>query len=94
MVKIKHEVTPLKGRFVIYENDVFAGEMTYSWAGEDFFIIDHTLVEEQFGGKGYGKQLVMSAVDFARERKVKILPLCTYAKRVFDTHRTISDVKR
>lgn len=94
MAKIEHEENSPKGRFVIYDNDEFAGEMTYSWAGEEFFIIDHTLVEEKFGGKGYGKQLVMSAVEFAREKNVKILPLCTYAKRVFDTHQSIADVKR
>jgi len=94
MVNIQHEETPPKGRFVIYENDEFAGEMTYSWAGNEFFIIDHTFVEEKFGGKGYGKQLVMSAVEFAREKNVKILPLCTYAKRVFDTEDGIADVKR
>ena len=94
MVKIEHEENIPKGRFVIYDNEEFAGEMTYSWAGEEFFIIDHTLVEEKFGGKGYGKQLVMSAVNFAREKNVKILPLCTYAKRVFDTEDEIADVKR
>lgn len=94
MVRIQHEENLPKGRFVIYENEDFAGEMTYSWAGEEFFIIDHTLVEEKFGGKGYARQLVMSAVDFAREKNVKILPLCTYAKRVFDTEDEIIDVKR
>lgn len=94
MVKIQHEKNLPKGRFVIYENEEFAGEMTYSWAGDEFFIIDHTLVEEKFGGKGYARQLVMSAVDFAREKNVKILPLCTYAKSVFEKDNTISDMKR
>lgn len=94
MVRIEHEENLPKGRFVIYENKEFAGEMTYSWAGDEFFIIDHTLVEEKFGGKGYGKQLVMNAVDFARDKNVRILPLCTYAKRVFDTEDEIADVKR
>jgi predicted GNAT family acetyltransferase len=94
MVRIDHEENPPKGRFVLFENEEFAGEMTYSWAGETFFIIDHTLVEEQFAGKGFGKKLVLSAVDFARVKNVKVLPLCTYAKRVFDTEESINDVMR
>lgn len=93
MTKITHEENTPKGRFVIYDNDEFVGEITYSWAGDKFFIIDHTLVEQRFGGKGYGKQLVMSAVEFARQKSVKILPLCTYAKLVFERDQSLNDIK-
>ncbi len=94
MASVKHTENLPKGTFTISENNEFAGEMTYSWAGDAFFIIDHTLVEEKFAGKGYGKQLVMAAVDYAREKKVKILPLCTYAKSVMDRDASTSDVRR
>ena len=47
-----------KGRWVIYENGGEAGEMTFTWAGDNKFIIDHTGVDEKYGGKGYGKQLL------------------------------------
>ena len=94
MSEIKHEENYPKGRFVIYEGDVFAGEMTYSWAGEAFFIIDHTLVEKQFEGRGVGKKLVMSGVEYARGKEVKILPLCVYAKRLFERDDSLIDVKR
>lgn len=93
MTKIIQEENTPKGRFIIHENEEFGGEMTYSWAGNQFFIIDHTLVEEKFGGKGFGKMLVMSAVDFAREKGAKILPLCPYAKHVFDRDNSLNDVK-
>lgn len=93
MTKIEREDNGKKGRFIIYENDEEAGEMTYTWAGENKFIIDHTGVEERFGGKGYGKQLVMKAIEFAREKKVKILPLCPYAKKVFDSNDSLNDVR-
>ena len=55
MTKIEREDNGKKGRFVIYENDEFAGEMTFTWAGKNKFIIDHTGVEEAFGGKGLEK---------------------------------------
>ena len=81
MVTFRHEEGQRRGKFVILENDIPAGEMTYVWAGTAKFIIDHTEVYEAFGGKGYGNQLVMKGVDYAREKEVKILPLCPYAKK-------------
>lgn len=93
MVKIEREEDQRKGRFAIYDEDKFAGEMTYTWAGTTKFIIDHTGIEEAFGGKGYGKMLVMKAVEFAREKGVKILPLCPFAKAEFDKNSSIADVR-
>ncbi len=92
MVKIEREDNGKKGRFVIYEDDEFAGEMTFTWAGKEKFIIDHTGVEEKFGGKGFAKQLVMAGVDYARKNDLKIIPLCPYAKSRFDKDKSIADV--
>lgn len=92
MVKIKREDNGKRGQFVIVENDELAGKMTYTWAGENKFIIDHTEVDENFGGKGYGKKLVMAAVEYARENDLKIIPLCPFAKKVFDRTEDIQDV--
>ena len=65
------------GRFVLFENDIFAGEMIYTWKGKTTFSIDHTTVDPNFGGKGYGKLLVIQAVEFAKENGFKIEPLCS-----------------
>lgn len=83
MVKIDREDDGKKGRFVISEDDVFAGEMTYTWAGDDKLIIDHTTVDKAFGGKGFGKKLVMAGIEFAREKNIKIIPLCPFVKASF-----------
>lgn len=80
------------GIFKALENDILAGEMTYIWAGENKFIIDHTEVIPDFEGKGIGKKLVMQAVEYARENKLKILPLCPFAKSVFERTKEIQDV--
>lgn len=50
-------------------------------------------MDEAFGGKGYGKQLVMKAVEFARKQEVKIIPLCPFAAKVFARDLEIGDVK-
>lgn len=92
MISIKQEDDGKKGRFVISENNEMAGEMTYTWVGKDKFIIDHTSVDDKFGGKGFAKILVQAGVDYARKNEVKIIPLCPYAKRRFDQDESIRDV--
>ncbi|MFC3198786.1 GNAT family N-acetyltransferase [Parapedobacter deserti] len=81
-----------KGRFRILIDGNEAGLMTYTWAGEGKFIIDHTEVYPDFSGQGVGKELVMAGVAFAQENDLKIIPLCTYAKRVFDRTPDIKDL--
>jgi predicted GNAT family acetyltransferase len=81
-----------KGYFKASEEGKEAGRMTYSWAGKERFIIDHTEVNPEFKGKNVGKKMLMTAVNFAREHKLKIIPLCPYAKSVFDKTPEIRDV--
>lgn len=81
-----------KGFFKAEENGVEAGKMFYSWAGENMLIIDHTDVNPEFGGRGVGKLLLMKLVDFVRENNIKVIPLCPFAKSVFDKTPEIKDV--
>ena len=69
-----------------------AGLMTYTWAGDTRFIIDHTEVEPDYNGKGVGKEIVLKAVDFARKNNLKIIPLCPFAKATFDKNPDLGDV--
>ncbi len=81
-----------KGGFVIEDGNELLAEMTYSKARENMIIIDHTEVSDKLRGQGAGKLLVMRAVEYARENKIKILPLCSFAKSVFDKTPEIGDV--
>ena len=92
VMEINHRKEENKGAFIATENGAKAGEMTYSKAGDTLIIIDHTEVDPAFGGQGVGKKMVLSAVDFARENNIKILPLCPFAKAAFDKDATIQDV--
>ncbi|OTG76479.1 GNAT family N-acetyltransferase [Acinetobacter sp. ANC 5054] len=83
-----------KGAFFIEQEGDRLAEMTYSWAGDDKFIIDHTDVSDSLRGQGVGRHLLDAAVNFAREKHVKIIPLCPYAKSVFDKDPIIHDVLR
>lgn len=91
-MNVIHEQFETKGAFVALDQDTKAGEMTYSKAGDTLIIIDHTEVDPAFGGQGVGKKMVLAAVDFAREKGIKILPLCPFAKAAFDKDTTIQDV--
>lgn len=81
-----------KGLFFIEQDNALVAEMTYVWAGSDRIIIDHTEVSPLLKGKGAGKLLVMKAVEYARLKGIKILPLCPFAKSVFDKTIEIKDV--
>ncbi|WP_300603243.1 GNAT family N-acetyltransferase [Niabella sp.] len=81
-----------KGSFKAMSEGAVAGEMTYVWAGDAKLIIDHTEVDPRFSGKGVGKQMLMKLVAFARAGHVKVLPLCPFAKSVFEKVKEIRDV--
>lgn len=91
-MKIEQINDPKKGYFTAIDNEIEAGRMTYTWAGNDKFIIDHTEVNSDFTGQSVGKKMVMKAVQYARENNLKILPLCPFAKSVFDKMKEIQDL--
>lgn len=88
----QHRDSGTRGAFLVERNGRQLAEMTYVWAGEGQIIIDHTEVSDELRGQGAGKQLVAAAVDFARERSIRILPLCPFAKSVFERVPEFQDV--
>ncbi|MCG2793972.1 MAG: N-acetyltransferase [Weeksellaceae bacterium] len=92
MIEVKQSNSEKKGEFIATIDGAKAGLMTYSWAGENQFIINHTEVEPQFNGKGVGKEMLYKAVEFARENNLKIVPLCPFAKAMFQKTEEIRDV--
>jgi predicted GNAT family acetyltransferase len=89
---IQQEQIGTKGSFYYEEEGKHLAEMTFTMAGETRMIIDHTDVSDVLRGKGAGKQLVEAAVQHARKNKIKILPLCPFAKSVFDKTEAYRDV--
>ena len=81
-----------KGAFYIEVEGKQEAMMTFVFAGEDKIIIDHTEVNPGNEGKGFGKKMVTKAVEFAREKSIKIIPLCPFAKSVFDNTPEFRDV--
>lgn len=90
--EIQLELNGSKGYFYISADGKQAGKMTFVFAGPDKIIIDHTEVNPEYNGKGFGKKMVAKAVEFAREKNIKIIPLCPFAKKVFDKTPEFRDV--
>jgi predicted GNAT family acetyltransferase len=93
-MQIQLEQTESKGSFFIEEAGSRLAEMTFTKAGAGLIIIDHTEVSDALRGTGAGKKLVTEAVEYARKHKLKILPLCPFAKSVFDKTPEFADVLR
>ena len=91
---IQLEEHDAKGRAFVADATGTLAEMTYSRAGAALLIIDHTEVGETQRGQGVGRQLLHKIVEYARAEQLKILPLCPYAKNVFEKEAEIRDVLR
>lgn len=78
-------------RAVAYDDGKLIGESTISVAS-DFWIIDHTEVSDEYGGQGIARKLVDKVVEAAKEKGLKIIPLCPYAKKVFTENSEYADV--
>jgi uncharacterized protein len=92
MSEVKLKIDGKKGFFYVELDGRQEAMMTYVFAGDDKIIIDHTEVNPGNEGKGFGKKMVAKAVEFAREKNIKIIPLCPFAKSVFDKVPEFRDV--
>jgi predicted GNAT family acetyltransferase len=81
-----------RGRFRVEENGRMMGELTYSRAGDHLVILDHTEVSPEARGTGVGRTLVDAAAAWARETGTRLMPLCPYARSVFDKEPSLADV--
>jgi predicted GNAT family acetyltransferase len=89
---IGHERSGHRGAFVIDRDGKRLAKMTYTLAGDKKIIIDHTEVDDALRGTGAGRRLVESAVLWARAEGKTILPLCPFAKSVFERTPEYADV--
>ena len=90
-MNIKQEDNGEKGKFFVELDGKQEAEMTYTYAGSDKIIIDHTEVSQKLKGQGVGYKLVEAAVDFMRDKGLKVIPLCPFAAAVFKKKHEYSD---
>ena len=86
------EMKEEKNRFVLYNQGIEIGEMTWSNAGEDVMIIDRTFVNPAYQGQGLAKKLLSSGVEKARLEQKKIIPRCLFANKEFKENPDYADI--
>ena len=91
-MKMEHIRGDRKGFFRAVDGSVEAGLISYVDAEPDRMIIDHTEVAGHYSGEGVGKLLVVTLAEYARANSRKVIPLCSFARAVFDKMRGIRDV--
>ena len=67
-------------------------KMAFVFEDKNTIIINHTEVNPGYNGKGFGNMMLDKAVAFARENKIKIIPVCPFVKSVFDKTPDFRDV--
>ncbi|MFD2909906.1 GNAT family N-acetyltransferase [Flavobacterium ardleyense] len=66
--------------------------MTFFMSDDNKMTIDHTEVNPGNEGKGFGKKLVLKAVEFARAHNYKIVPVCSFVKSVIEKTPEFKDI--
>ena len=79
---IRIEFEEAERQSAAYEGDKMIGECQYNEDRTGNWVIMHTGVRPEYNGRGIAKRLVECIIEAARERGVKIIPLCSYAQRM------------
>ncbi|MBI3717797.1 MAG: N-acetyltransferase [Sphingobacteriales bacterium] len=78
--------------FYVGQDGAILAEMVYTMPSDNKMIIKHTEVDDSLSGKGVGKQLLKTVVEYAGTNHIKIIPLCPFAKATFDKTKEWQDV--
>ncbi len=81
---IQQEETNREGSFFVKEGQDLLAEMTYKVSASNVMVIEHTAVEHGSRGKGVGYKMLQQAAEYARGKKFRIRPQCSFARAVFE----------
>lgn len=90
---VELEVKQGRNRFYIGDSEVNSlAQITYIPTEDGKLIVDHTGVADELKGREVGRQLVDSVAEFARQENLKILPQCSFVKKVFEENPEYEDI--
>ena len=81
-MEIRHIVN--EGFFIFGENGDELAKLTYRKEGEKLFF-DSTVVSPELRGQGIAGKLFEAGVKYARENNYKIVPVCSYIVKKFES---------
>ena len=80
-----------ESRSVALNNGDIIGYCQYK-EQDNVWSITHTVVKQEFGGRGIAKRLVLAIIEEARKNNKKINPICSYAKKMMESSDEYKDV--
>lgn len=78
---VRIEDNSAHNRFDLFLGDELVGILGYRDADDGAIAFMHTVVKEDFGDRGWAGVLVRGALNTARDRQWRIVPICTYVRR-------------
>lgn len=75
-----------RGGFFIKDDNKRIGEMIISINDKELTVY-HTEVAPEAEGKGLAKNMLETMVKYARDHKMKVIPLCPYVHAQFNRHK-------
>jgi len=94
MVKVNHSEAQKEGKFKLNKDGEYVGEMVYKYEGDNAINIYKTEVDDAHEGKGYATKLLDSAVEFARENDLKIIPECPFVEAKMKKDESLHDLMK
>lgn len=73
------------GEIQLYSDGIKAGKMIIAMTDGKLTVF-HTEVSPEFEGRGFAKLLLEQLVTYAKEKDLKIIPLCPYVNAQFRRH--------
>jgi predicted GNAT family acetyltransferase len=89
-IEIKHK--PEQDQFEVQLGDQ-AGVLQYQILGNRM-LITHTEVPPAFEGRGIGSALARAGLDYARERGLEVVPLCSFIAAYIKRHPEYQGITR
>ena len=82
-METKIETTNTGGKVLAYNGDELVGRLEFSYEG-NVMRIDHTYAYKE--GMGVGSLLVSAANDYAINKGLRVLPVCSFASARYQRH--------
>lgn len=90
---IKHRENTHKGSFYIEEGDKLLAEISYSFAGANMMVLDHTTINNELSEqKKTRRKLLHTLIKYSRSKNIKVIPLCQTAKKIIEQTPSYRDV--
>lgn len=90
--EIRIEVDKASNSVIALDDGVIIGHCAYSLSEEGNYVITQTKVDASYTGQGIAKRLVLALVEESEKENRKIVPVCSYAKRLLLDKEEYKDV--